>query len=76
MTNDELKKLKDCWEFHRDRMNSEFEELCDYTKSLIDELEEEVELREQLEGWVGEYQDKIEKLESELRIYGLEGDDE
>jgi chromosome segregation ATPase len=66
MTNDELRKLKSSYEYHQQRLQEDFEELCNYTESLIGELEEEVELRESLEESLSEAQDEIVRLQDKL----------
>jgi uncharacterized membrane-anchored protein YhcB (DUF1043 family) len=55
MTNDELRKLKASYEYHQQRLQEEF----DYTKSVIDELAKEIELRESLEESLAEAQEEI-----------------
>jgi chromosome segregation ATPase len=66
MTNDELKEIKEDYNYHHDRSHWEVEKLFDYIAALEAELEEEVELRESLEESLSEAQDEIVRLQDKL----------
>jgi chromosome segregation ATPase len=66
MTNNELKEIKEDYNYYRDRSHWEVEKLFDYIETLESELEEEVELRESLERSLSEAQEDIIRLQDKL----------